>query len=117
MGVYGMSYDQFWYGDPWIAKTYREAYIERRRAENTRDWLLGAYFFNAVSISLANGFRKKGAKIQNYLEEPFPLYETKEEREAKVRKEAAKSEAIFREMIAKRKAEMSAREQEQNAET
>ena len=41
MGVYGMTYEQFWHGDPWLAKAYREAYVERRKAENNRDWFSG----------------------------------------------------------------------------
>ena len=111
MGVYGMTYEQFWYDDPWIAKYYREAYIERRRAENVRDWLLGAYFYNAVGTAIGNAFRKKGARAEKYLEEPFPLYETEAEKEAKVRREAEKSEAIFKEMIARHRAEQSAKEE------
>lgn len=118
MGVYGMTYDQFWYGDPWLAKVYREAHIERRRAENTRDWLLGAYFYSAVGTAIGNAFRKKGAKALNYLEEPFPIYETEAEKEAKVRREAAKSEAVFKEMISRQRAvQQAAKEKQQDAET
>lgn len=118
MGVYGMTYEQFWLEDPWKAKWYREAYIERRRAENRRDWMLGAYVYNAMSITLSNAFRKKGTKAENYLEEPFPVFETKEERLAKERKEAAKMEAVMKAMIAKQRAERLAKEQEEvNAET
>lgn len=113
MGVYGMTYEQFWLDDPWKAKWYREAYIQRRREENRRDWLLGAYVYNAFSIVLGNAFRKKGAKTENYLEEPFPIYETKEERLAKEKKEAAKMDAIMKAMIAKQRAEKLAKEQEQ----
>ena len=113
-----MTYEQFWIDDPWKAKWYREAYIERRRAENRRDWMLGAYVYNAMSITLSNAFRKKGTKAENYLEEPFPVFETKEERLAKERKEAEKMEAVMKAMIAKQRAERLAKEQEEvNAET
>ena len=78
--AYGMTYEQFWFGDPWIARSYREAYVERRKEENTRDWLQGAYIYNAVSTALANAFRKKGTKTVDYLEEPFRIFPlTKEE--------------------------------------
>ncbi len=90
MGVYGMTYNEFWHGDPWLAASYRRAYVERRKAENTRDWLQGAYFYNAISTAMANAFRKKGAQPVNYLEEPFQIFpltaEEKAEKQAKEEK-------------------------------
>lgn len=90
MGVYGMTYNEFWYGDPWLAASYRKAYVERRKAENTRDWLQGAYFYNAITAAMANAFHKKGAQPVNYLEEPFQIFpltaEEKAEKQAKEEK-------------------------------
>lgn len=90
MGVYGMTYNEFWHGDPWLAASYRRAYVERRKAENTRDWLQGAYFYNAITAAMANAFRKKGAQPVNYLEEPFQIFpltaEEKAEKQAKEEK-------------------------------
>lgn len=90
MGVYGMPYNEFWHGDPWLAASYRKAYVERRKAENTRDWLQGAYFYNAITAAMANAFRKKGAQPVNYLEEPFQIFpltaEEKAEKQAKEEK-------------------------------
>lgn len=118
MGIYGMTYDQFWRDDPWIAKYYREAYVARRKAENQRDWLLGAYFYDAVSVALANGFRKKGSQPQPYREEPFPIFPpTKEEIEEANRKEKEKIEAVYRSILRKQRAEKAAKENTQNAET
>lgn len=121
MGVYGMTYEQFWFGDPWLAKTYRKAYVEKRRAENARDWLLGAYFYNAVGTALSNAFRKKGSKPVDYLEKPFPIFPpTKAEIEEETRKEKEKIEAVYRSMLKQqrqRKMQEAAKEQEQNAET
>lgn len=113
-----MTYDQFWRDDPWIAKYYREAYVERRKEENRRDWLMGAYAYNAVGTVLSNAFKKKGAKPDSYLEEPFRLFPpTKEEIDEENRKQAEKIEAVYRQMIARQKAEKAAKEQEQqNAE-
>jgi hypothetical protein len=116
MGVYGMTYEQFWLDDPWKAKWYREAYVARRREENRRDWLLGAYVYNAMSTVISNAFRKKGNKPENYLEEPFPIFETEEDRQMKRQKEAAKAEAVLKSMIAKQRAEKAAKET-QDAET
>lgn len=117
IGVYGMTYEQFWYGDPMAARDYRRAYIERRRAENKRDWLQGAYFYNAVSTALANAFRKQGSKPHDYLEEPFPIFApTEAEMAEKNRKEKEKIEAVYKSMIKQQKARK-AKEQQQNAET
>ena len=108
-----MSYEQFWFGDPWIARSYREAYVERRKEENTRDWLQGAYFYNAITTALANAFRKKGTKTVDYLEEPFRIFPlTKEEQEAKAARDNAKIHAALMQQAAKMRAEKAAREQE-----
>ena len=116
-----MTYDQFWRDDPWIAKCYREAYVERRKEENRRDWLMGAYAYNAVGTVLSNAFKKKGARPDLYLEEPFRLFPpTKEEIEEENRKTKAKVEAVYKSLIKQqrqRKAQEAAKEQADNAET
>lgn len=79
----GMSYEDYWEGPPSLAITYRKAYKLRRETENEQAWLQGLYVYDAFAVCLANAFRKRGAKIQNYLEKPidiFPLTE-KEKRE------------------------------------
>lgn len=111
MGVYGMTYDEFWRDDPMLALYYREAWIERRKAENHRDWLLGAYYYNAIATALGNAFKKKGSKAEPYLEEPFPIFPlTKEEEEAKAQKEKEKIEAVYT-SIMKQQRERKLREQ------
>ena len=84
-----MTYEQFWRGDPWLAKYYREAYVERRKEENRRDWLQGAYIYNAVATAIGNAFRKKGAKTANYVEEPFQIFPLSEA-EARAKMETEK---------------------------
>ena len=113
MGLYGMTYDQFWYGDPWMAKAYRNAYVERRKEENRRDWLQGAYFYKALEAALANFSKKKGAKSAEYIDEPFPIFPlTEQEKEAKVAKESAKIHAAMMAQAAKFRAEKAAQEQQ-----
>ena len=110
IGVFGMTYDQFWREDPWIAKEYRRAWEEKRKSENYRDWLQGAYFFNAVSIALGNAFRKQGTKAENYLEEPFRIFPpTKEEMERENAKEQEKIEAVYRSIMKKQQADKAAK--------
>ena len=106
-----MSYEEFWYGDPWLAYYYKKAYIERRKAENYRDWLLGAYFYNAIGTALANGFAKKGARKQNYLSEPFPIFPpTAEEKKARADAERERSMQALRAMQKSQRAKKEARE-------
>lgn len=84
----GMTYEQYWHSDYDVYRFYRKAWKARREEENKRDWLLGAYFYNAVGTAIGNAFRKKGARVQNYVEEPWPIFPlSKEEAEAKEQKE------------------------------
>ena len=118
MGVYGMTYDQFWRDDPWLAKYYRLAYIEKRKEENRRDWILGNYFFDAVSVAISNAFRKKGTQPMHYLEDPLPIFPpTEREIEEQNRKEKEKIEAVYRSIMKKQRADKAAKEAKQNAET
>ena len=117
MGVYGMTYDQFWHGDPWMAASYREAYVARRKAENERDWLQGAYFYNAVTTALANAFRKKGAQQIEYLKEPFQIFPLTEEEQAakQAKEEKALMDAMLRQAAIMRA--QKATQEQNNAET
>ena len=56
--LYGMSYQDFWYGDPWMAETYREYYLLKQRKDNEQMWILGAYVNDAVSVAINNCFGK-----------------------------------------------------------
>lgn len=100
-----------------MAASYRKAYVERRKAENTRDWLQGAYFYSAISTALGNAFRKKGQNQLEYLDAPFQIFPlTKEEAEAKAKAEQRKADAAMKQMIARHRAQKAAQEKK-NAET
>ena len=86
-----MSYEQFWDESPYLVKTFRKAFRLKRELANEEAWLQGLYNYAAVSISLANAFRKKGQKSRNYLEKPldiFPL--TKAQKKRREREEFEK---------------------------
>ena len=88
-----------------MAVAYRKAYRLRREMENEQAWLQGMYFYDAVAVSLANAFRSRGAKRQNYLERPidiFPLSE--EEKQRREREEMAKMQAAMQAMIRQQQA-------------
>lgn len=102
----GMSYSDFWEGPPEMAAAYRKAYRLRREMENEQAWLQGLYVHDAVAVSLANAFRGKGAKRQNYLERPIDIYPlTEQEKARREKEEQAKMEAAMKAMIRRQKRE------------
>ena len=86
--AYGMTYEQYWYGDPWMVRAYAQAYLVRRKIENENAWILGAYVANAVTVAIANTF---GKKRTDYLKQPLDLFpKTESERKAEIRDERKK---------------------------
>lgn len=92
---YGMTYDDYWTGDPWAMKAYREAYMLRSRQENLMLWLQGVYTNNAVAVAIANAFRKKGSPPVKYLEKPLDIF-PKTEAEEQAEMEAKQREIIMK---------------------
>ena len=85
---YGMTYEQFWLGDPWMTRAYSQAYLLKRRANNEEMWLQGAYFSNALQAVIGTAFGKQRLK---YIDKPLDVYEkTKAEKEQEVRNERQK---------------------------
>lgn len=89
----GMTYEEFWNGDPTLAYWYRRKREAEDRRENERAWLYGRYEFVAVSTALTNGFRKEGRPAIDYPEKPF---ETKAitDREKDLRQKKALDDSI-----------------------
>lgn len=86
--LYGMTYEQFWFGDPWMAKAFREAHNLKRRERNEEMWVNGMYQLSALSVALHNAFDKKKIK---YLEKPLDIFpKSKAEKEAEIREERKK---------------------------
>ncbi len=77
--AYGMSWRQFWFGDPWMAKAYRDAFLLKRKMRNEDLWLQGLYNFNAFQATIATAF---GKKRESYIEKPLDVFpKTKAEKE------------------------------------
>ena len=70
----GMSHEQYWDGDCWLAKSYRDAYKLRQKRDNEQAWLIGRYFYDAIcAVSpLLHAFAKNGTTAHPYLERPYP---------------------------------------------
>lgn len=96
-----MSYEQYWYGDPWMTRAYAQAYLNRRKIENENAWIQGAYIANAVTVAIANTFGKK--KI-DYLKQPLDLFpKTEAEEKAEIREERQKLIAWLNKMKSAKK--------------
>ena len=84
----GMTYDQYWYGDVWMVKAFREADRLRQKRENESAWLMGAYFRMAIDSTICNAFREKGSTPVRYPDKPFGSDEPeKKKREKKQQQE------------------------------
>ncbi len=86
--TYGMSVKEFWEDDPNLFWAYRFSYYEKIKKEqemfNCNAWLQGAYFYEAISIALSNGFGKGHLK---YPDKPFGLMENIEQTEEQKKKQ------------------------------
>jgi hypothetical protein len=94
--MYGMTYRQYWFGDPWMARDYRIAYGLKQREDNARMWLQGLYDFRAFETVLSNAFLPKGKTPHKYIEKPLDIFpKTKAEKEAEAEKAREKAIAFF----------------------
>ena len=87
--TYGMAVKDFWHEDPDLFWVYRFSFYEKMRADKEYDnfklWLQGAYFYEAVSVALANSFGKSKASYPN---KPYTLTE-EEQKKDKIKEQNA----------------------------
>ena len=99
--LYGMTYEQYWHGDPWLVRAYAQAYLLRRKVDNEQAWIQGAYIANAVTVAIANTFGKK--KV-DYLKKPLEIFpKTESEKNQEIREERKKLVAWLNGMARKAK--------------
>ena len=83
----GMTYDEYWYGDPWMTKAFRKAYELKQKNRNYGYWLQGLYIYQSLlSVSPVYHDFAKNPKPLPYPSEPYPL--SKEEMESRNKREA-----------------------------
>ena len=86
--VYGMTPEQYWKEDPWLAEAYFEAHILRRKMRNEELWIMGMYAQSAVGSVVASAF---GNRRVDYVAKPFNIFpKTKIEKEEEKRNEKMK---------------------------
>lgn len=108
----GMTYEQYWYGDPWLVVSYHRAERMRLRRRNEMLWLQGMYFYEAIcdASPLLHPNAKRGTKAIPYREKPYPLTDeqTAEEREEREEREG-KNDRLRAELFFKNWAESTAK--------
>ena len=86
----GMSFAEYWEGDPKLAQYYRKAYRIKQDEINNNAWLQGLYIYDAVSTALFNALRGMGKQkppAKDYAKQPYELNN-------KVKTEAEKAKAV-----------------------
>ena len=98
----GMSYDEFWYGDCWVASYYREAWKLKKQQLNEQFWLQGVYIYEALIdvAPILHAFTKKGTKPLPFPEKPYDLYKDSEQSKKK-KKQEEENEKIRAELFLK----------------
>lgn len=86
--AYGMTYDEFWYGEPVMAKYYAERHKLLRKQKNEEMWVNGLYTLDALTVALNNAFDKRKLK---YVDKPLDIFpKTELEIESEKQKEREK---------------------------
>ena len=86
----GMSYAEYWEGDPILTQYYRKAYHIKQDEINNNAWLQGLYIYDAVSTALHNalrGFGKQKPPPKDYAKQPYQFGN-------KVKSEAEKAKEV-----------------------
>jgi hypothetical protein len=91
----GMTPEQYWDGDPALAKYYRKADEIKRKRLNEELWLQGLYIYEALcDVSpVLNAFAKKGTKPRPYADHPYALSNHDREEERKMREKQEREKA------------------------
>lgn len=91
----GMTFEQYWDGDPTLAKYYRKADAFSRKRRNEDMWLQGMYIYEALcNVSpVLNAFAKKGTKPAPYPSQPYPLTDKDRYEEMKLKEKRAGEKA------------------------
>ena len=80
----GMTYEQYWDGEPKLTAYYRKADELRSNRKNQELWLQGMYVYEAIcdASPILHAFAKKGAKPLPYTTSPYPLTESEQKHNA-----------------------------------
>lgn len=96
---YGMSFDEFWHGEAYLTKFYREAYKLKVKQKDEELWMQGMYIYEALcKVSpILHAFSKNGTKPLPYSEKPYlsSIKENKTKEDIEQEKENARLVALL----------------------
>ena len=92
----GMTPEQYWDGDPLLAKYYRQADEIKRDRKNQELWLQGMYIYEALCdvAPIYQAFAKRGTKPAPYVDHPYALTTKARKDEKKLREKQDRDKAI-----------------------
>ncbi len=95
---YGMSYDEYWYGDCYKAKYYRESYEIQIKHKDEEFWTQGMYIYDALCrvSPILHAFSKSGTKPLPYPTKPYTLMLDEAKTEEEKQKEIENARLIAR---------------------
>ena len=90
-----MTPEQYWDGDPALAKHYRKAEEIRRKRRNEELWLQGMYIYEALCdvAPVLHSFAKKGTKPRPYADHPYAITVNDREAERKLQEKRDREKA------------------------
>ena len=77
----GMTYEQYWYGDPLMVRAFYKANELKREKADQEAWLNGLYMMSAINATVCNMFRKSGTAPSEYPSEPYSMQKKREKEE------------------------------------
>jgi len=96
---YGMSFNEFWHGDAYLCKFYRDAYKLKMKYDDVFTWKQGMYIYEALcDVSpILHAFSKKGAKPLQYRSRPMSdeIKEDKTDKEKEIESENERLKAVI----------------------
>lgn len=101
----GMSFAEYWEGDPKLTQYYRKAYLIKQEQLNNNAWLQGMYFYDAISTALHNAMRgigKSKPPAKDYAKQPYDIFKkekTPEQKAIEVEKEQEKAAAWMEQFV------------------
>lgn len=96
--AYGMEYNDFWYGDAYLTKFYRESHKLKVKQKDEELWMQGMYIYEALcDVSpILHAFSKKGTKPLPFSEKPYLFNSEKFKSEEEKEQEKKNAELIAR---------------------
>ena len=108
---YGMTYDEFWYKEPYRTKFYREAKKIQVKQKDEELWMQGVYIYDALCrvSPILHAFSKSGTKPLPYPDKPYSSI-VKEELSKEEQEKIIENQRLVAQIHFKRWAEATAKQ-------